>query len=132
MSENQGWYNRGFLGFTMAGTASQVDDAARRLLAGGTSGIVTKTMTAPLERVKILLQLRSMSKATVSSSSSILGTIRSVLKDDGVRGFWKGNGANCIRVVPVYGLKVREFLVLRLLKISCMYTVVAWMEYANE
>ena len=93
---------------------SQLDDTARRLLAGGASGVVTKSMTAPLERIKILLQLRSMSKVTASSSSSILGTMRAVLRDEGIRGFWKGNGANCTRVVPVYALKVRKFHTSRL------------------
>ena len=99
---------------TKSTPSSQLDDTARRLLAGGASGVVTKTMTAPLERIKILLQLRSMSKVTASSSSSILGTMRSVLRDDGIRGFWKGNGANCTRVVPVYALKVRKFHTSRL------------------
>ena len=102
---------------------SQLDDTARRLLAGGASGVVTKSMTAPLERIKILLQLRSMSKVTASSSSSILGTMRSVLRDDGIRGFWKGNGANCTRVIPVYALKVRKFHTSRLPVRYCILDV---------
>ena len=81
-------------------------DAVSLLVAGGLAGIVTKTATAPLERVKILLQLRSMSKITSSSPQSILGTMRSVVKDEGFLAFWKGNGANCVRVIPVYALKV--------------------------
>lgn len=28
-----------------------------------------------------------------------------VAKEEGVRALWKGNGANVLRVVPVYGLK---------------------------
>jgi len=103
--------------------------AMRLLLAGGISGCLTKTTTAPLERVKILLQLQTMkdavskvgtgvggrplkaaaaSRAASSGTSTtlgIFGTVSSVLKNEGVLAFWKGNGANCIRVIPVYGLK---------------------------
>ena len=110
--------------------------ALRLLIAGGISGCITKSSTAPLERVKILLQLHRMKTAvsevehtidkktdgistrrplkavaaskaasTIPPSSSILGTVRHVLKTEGILSFWKGNGANCVRVVPVYGLK---------------------------
>lgn len=36
-------------------------------LLGGTSGALSKTITAPLERTKILLQLQDMSKAEPNS-----------------------------------------------------------------
>lgn len=72
-------------------SAAKTKDAVSLLVAGGLAGIVTKTATAPLERVKILLQLRSMSKITSSAPRSIVGTMRSVVKDEGFLAFWKGN-----------------------------------------
>jgi hypothetical protein len=90
------------------------------LVAGGVSGVVTKTATAPLERVKILLQLQGMSAkrklgatsdvnmrvpSTALKYRGIWHTLITVLKEEGLRGWFKGNGANVVRVVPVYALK---------------------------
>ena len=33
------------------------------------------------------------------------GTIATVTGEEGVAGLWKGNGANVLRVMPVYALK---------------------------
>jgi len=75
-----------------------------QLVSGGVSGVVTKTLTAPLERVKLLLQLQGMTGAP-PKYRGILHTLRVTLREEGVRGWFKGNGANVLRVVPVYALK---------------------------
>mmetsp|Transcript_5425 Transcript_5425/g.6318 ORF Transcript_5425/g.6318 Transcript_5425/m.6318 type:complete len:343 (-) Transcript_5425:270-1298(-) len=79
----------------------------RQLIAGGGAGAFTKTATAPLERVKILQQLQGM-KAGGSHAPKyrgILGTIRTVVQEEGFLALYKGNGANVLRVIPVYALK---------------------------
>lgn len=85
------------------------------LFAGGFSGIVTKTSTAPLERVKILLQLQGMALKQRQPAAStappalkyrgIWHTLMTTLQEEGLRGWFKGNGANVVRVIPVYALK---------------------------
>ncbi len=60
------------------------------LFIGGLSGVISRTMTAPLELYKIQRQ-----NAFIPDS-----TIRDVLKKEGIRYLWKGNGTNCIRVFP--------------------------------
>ncbi|GBG28681.1 Mitochondrial carrier protein [Hondaea fermentalgiana] len=81
----------------------------KQLVAGGGAGAITKTAVAPLERVKILLQVQGMKMADRSKSDfkyrGVLGTMRTVLKEEGVLALYKGNGANVLRVVPVYALK---------------------------
>ena len=34
--------------------------------------------------------------------SGVMDAARTILTQEGVRSFWKGNGSNCLRVVPVY------------------------------
>ena len=90
------------------------------LIAGGVSGVVTKTSTAPLERVKILLQLQGMEANKKVKPDPVSGvaipktqlkyrgiwhTLITVYREEGVRGYFKGNGANVVRVIPVYALK---------------------------
>lgn len=60
------------------------------LVIGGISGIVSRTITAPLELWKLQRQNSFMPGAT----------IRSVIYNEGFRYLWKGNGTNCVRVFP--------------------------------
>ncbi len=75
----------------------------RLLFAGGMSGVLTYTVIAPLERVKLLLQIQGMRGS--GKYHGVLGTLVTVLKEEGIRALWKGNGANCFRVGPNYALK---------------------------
>ncbi|SCU82272.1 LADA_0C04148g1_1 [Lachancea dasiensis] len=58
------------------------------LLAGCTSGISARFITAPLDTVKIRLQLHL---ANETSYGGILHVVRTMLRDEGVRSLWKGN-----------------------------------------
>lgn len=98
---------------------SNTETFVLELIAGGASGMITKTLTAPLERVKILLQLQGMiAKKQLKETGmfvkvpqsalkykGIWHTLITVLKEEGIRGWFKGNGANVVRVIPVYALK---------------------------
>ncbi|KAG6599589.1 Mitochondrial Carrier (MC) Family [Phytophthora cinnamomi] len=64
----------------------------KQMAAGGGAGIVAKTVVAPFERVKIVCQ--------TGESVGMLATTRSILASEGVLGFWRGNMAACVRVVP--------------------------------
>lgn len=79
---------------------------AQSLLAGGTAGIVSRSCVAPIERVKILLQVQSLSaQGQTPRYSGIASSLHSIFKNDGVAGLWKGNGANCVRVFPSSALQ---------------------------
>jgi len=62
-------------------------------LSGGIAGMISKTCTAPLERVQILNQ-------TGAAHETILSTLRHIIKKDGAIGLWRGNFANCVRIFP--------------------------------
>ena len=77
------------------------------MLAGAGAGAATKTATAPLERIKIIFQVQGMNAADLARPkyTSILQTIALVSAEEGPLALWRGNGANVMRVIPVYGLK---------------------------
>lgn len=68
------------------------------LLAGFVAGVSSRTLTAPAERVKTELQV------VVGKSPGIRHVVRQVYKEAGLRGFFQGNFANCIKVAPQSGL----------------------------
>ncbi|XP_038700759.1 mitochondrial carrier protein CoAc1 [Tripterygium wilfordii] len=72
----------------------------KELIAGGAAGAFAKTAVAPLERTKILLQTRTEG----FQSLGVLQSLKRLLKHEGVRGFYKGNGASVLRIVPYAAL----------------------------
>ncbi|KAG2663403.1 hypothetical protein I3760_16G027800 [Carya illinoinensis] len=72
----------------------------KELIAGGAAGAFAKTAVAPLERIKILLQTRTKG----FHSLGVFQSLKKLLKHEGVQGFYKGNGASVIRIVPYAAL----------------------------
>jgi Mitochondrial carrier protein len=71
-------------------------DVSRRMLCGGLAGMVAKTATSPLERIKMLSQTGEHGAA----SRSIIAIYRHIIQTEGLWGLWAGNGANLLRVFP--------------------------------
>ncbi|KAL8798859.1 MAG: hypothetical protein Q9182_006337 [Xanthomendoza sp. 2 TL-2023] len=67
-------------------------------LAGGVAGAVSRTVVSPLERLKILFQIQSVGREEYKMS--VGKGLAKMWKDEGWRGFMRGNGTNCIRIVP--------------------------------
>ncbi|KAI9762564.1 MAG: hypothetical protein M4579_000367 [Chaenotheca gracillima] len=67
-------------------------------LAGGVAGAVSRTVVSPLERLKILLQVQSVGREEYKLS--VGKGLMKMWKEEGWRGFMRGNGTNCIRIVP--------------------------------
>ncbi|KAG8178511.1 hypothetical protein JTE90_005405 [Oedothorax gibbosus] len=71
----------------------------RHLVAGGFAGAVSRTCTAPLDRIKVFLQVRG------TEFTSINQCIKHMLNEGGVRSFWRGNGINVLKIAPESALK---------------------------
>jgi hypothetical protein len=71
----------------------------RVLLCGGFAGVCAKTCVSPLERVRILAQTRP-----VGGKINPFSLGAEVFASEGIRGFWRGNGANVLRVFPSRGI----------------------------
>uniref|UniRef100_A0A914W7K0 ADP/ATP translocase n=1 Tax=Plectus sambesii TaxID=2011161 RepID=A0A914W7K0_9BILA len=79
---------------------------AKDFFAGGISATVAKTFIAPVERVKILLQLQDAQK-TISSDRRYKGIVDCFVripKEQGFASFWRGNLTNCMRYFPQQAL----------------------------
>lgn len=73
-------------------------------LLGGTAAAVSKTIAAPIERVKLLLQNQGESKSISRPYTGIVDVFVRVPKEQGVASFWRGNFANVIRYFPTQAL----------------------------
>jgi len=75
-------------------------------LTGGISAAVSKTAVAPIERVKLLLQVQDASKtiAVDKRYKGIMDVFIRVPKEQGFAALWRGNLANVIRYFPTQAL----------------------------
>lgn len=76
------------------------------LAAGGISAAISKTAVAPIERVKLLLQVQAASKqiAAKDQYTGIINCFARVTKEQGFFSLWRGNLANVIRYFPTQAL----------------------------
>ncbi|GJT87323.1 probable envelope ADP,ATP carrier protein, chloroplastic [Tanacetum coccineum] len=71
-------------------------------VAGAVAGAAAKTVIAPLDRIKLIMQTHGL-RAGEESAKKTIGFIEAVIsvgKQDGVKGYWKGNLAQVIRILP--------------------------------
>ena len=68
-------------------------DPLARFLAGGLAGAVSRTATAPLER------LRTMMMAD-TANTRLLPTMKKMWASGGLLGLWRGNLASVAKVMP--------------------------------
>lgn len=73
---------------------------------GGVAAAISKTLAAPIERVKLLLQNQGESAAAKAQGEykGIVDVFVRVPKEQGVAAFWRGNLANVIRYFPTQAL----------------------------
>lgn len=76
------------------------------LAAGGIAGAVSKTAVAPIERVKLLLQVQDASKQITQDTKykGIVDAFVRIPKEQGFGSLWRGNLANVIRYFPTQAL----------------------------
>lgn len=66
--------------------------------AGGVAGAVSRTVVSPLERLKILYQIQSAGREEYKLS--VGKGLMKMWKEEGWKGLMRGNGTNCVRIVP--------------------------------
>jgi len=71
---------------------------------GGVSGAFAKTLTAPIERVKLVIQTQDANplirSGEVPRYTGIGNCFSRIYSEQGASAFWRGNFTNCIRYFP--------------------------------
>ncbi|CAL0324716.1 unnamed protein product [Lupinus luteus] len=75
---------------------------AALFLAGAIAGAAAKTVTAPLDRIKLLMQTYGVriGQESAKKTISLVEAITVIGKEEGIKGYWKGNLPQVIRVIP--------------------------------
>uniref|UniRef100_A0A8C1K2B4 Solute carrier family 25 member 24 n=2 Tax=Cyprinus carpio TaxID=7962 RepID=A0A8C1K2B4_CYPCA len=77
----------------------------RQLVSGGAAGVVSRTGTAPLDRMKVFMQVHS----SKSNKISLVGGFKQMIKEGGVASLWRGNGVNVIKIAPETAIKFMAY-----------------------
>jgi len=92
---------------TFRGTGANMNkDFILDFVAGGVSAAVSKTVVAPLERVKLLLQIQDAHKgiAAADKYNGVVDCFKRVNNEQGFLSFWRGNVVNVVRYFPTQAL----------------------------
>ncbi|KAI3372919.1 hypothetical protein L3Q82_023368, partial [Scortum barcoo] len=77
----------------------------RHLVAGGGAGAVSRTCTAPLDRLKVMMQVYG----SRTNNMCIMSGLMQMIKEGGMRSLWRGNGVNIIKIAPESALKFMAY-----------------------
>jgi solute carrier family 25 (adenine nucleotide translocator) protein 4/5/6/31 len=83
------------------------------LLAGGVAGTISKTIVAPIERVKLVLQVQQVNLEQIPLEKRYKGIGDAFVRipaEQGILSLWRGNLANVIRYFPTQGMFLLLFL----------------------
>jgi len=104
-------------------------EVASYFVAGGCAGAASRTVVSPLERLKIIQQVQPR-----GSESQYKGVWRSLLRmwqEEGFKGFMRGNGINCLRIVPYSAVQFTTYEQLKKVVYSARVERVGYPETAR-
>mmetsp|Transcript_23632 Transcript_23632/g.30885 ORF Transcript_23632/g.30885 Transcript_23632/m.30885 type:complete len:312 (+) Transcript_23632:149-1084(+) len=79
---------------------------SKNFVAGALSASVSKTIQAPVDRVKLVLQLQAASVQISKEQQykGIVDCVQRIYQDQGLLSFWRGNLANVMRFFPTQAI----------------------------
>lgn len=72
----------------------------------GLAGAVSRTVVSPLERMKILFQIQQAGSAAYRG---VWPTLVKMWREEGWRGYMRGNGSNCLRIFPYSAIQFASY-----------------------
>merc|ERR1712072_156231 len=97
--------------------APQKENFLLNFMLGGVSGCVGKTIVAPTERIKLIMQTQSSTTAGPRHGlirpqySGLVDCFKKVVRKEGFVNLWKGNGVNTFKIFPMnaFSLALKDF-----------------------
>uniref|UniRef100_A0A8C9GUD8 Mitochondrial carrier protein n=1 Tax=Piliocolobus tephrosceles TaxID=591936 RepID=A0A8C9GUD8_9PRIM len=83
----------------------QSGDWWKRLVSAGIASAVARTFTAPLDRLKVMMQVHSLK----SRKMRLISGLEQLVKEGGIFSLWRGNGVNVLKIAPETALKVGAY-----------------------
>uniref|UniRef100_A0A0D9VDG6 EF-hand domain-containing protein n=1 Tax=Leersia perrieri TaxID=77586 RepID=A0A0D9VDG6_9ORYZ len=80
--------------------------ASKYLIAGGVSGAASRTATAPLDRLKVIMQVQT-------NRTTVLQAVKDIWREGSLRGFFRGNGLNVVKVAPESAIRFYAYEMLK-------------------
>ncbi|KAG7504455.1 calcium-binding mitochondrial carrier SCaMC-3-like [Solea senegalensis] len=77
----------------------------RQLVAGAMAGAVSRTGTAPLDRLKVFLQVHG----SASRGMNLWSGLRGMVQEGGVSSLWRGNAINVLKIAPESAIKFMAY-----------------------
>ncbi|KAG0561549.1 hypothetical protein KC19_9G072400 [Ceratodon purpureus] len=78
------------------------------LVAGAMAGAVSRTATAPLDRLKVMLAVQ-----THTTTASIMHGLKHIYERNGFMGFFRGNGLNVLKISPESAIKFYTYEIMK-------------------
>jgi solute carrier family 25 phosphate transporter 23/24/25/41 len=83
------------------------DQHFNHFISGALSGIISRTLTAPLERLKIIFQVNYVGRGI--RPPGVLKGLKEVYNREGLRGLFRGNLVNLMKTTPDFAIKLYTF-----------------------
>nr|XP_020471618.1 calcium-binding mitochondrial carrier protein SCaMC-1-like [Monopterus albus] len=77
----------------------------KQLVAGAVAGAVSRTGTAPLDRMKVFMQVHS----SKSNRIGLVGGFKQMIIEGGLTSLWRGNGINVLKIAPETAIKFMSY-----------------------
>ena len=91
-------------------TKKQVSLIATEFTCGFLAGTVSKTLVAPLERIKLILQNQQLIRIPEKLKyKGTLDALRRIPAEQGFFSFWRGNGTNVLRIIPSCAIRFSSY-----------------------
>lgn len=78
-------------------------------ISGGVASATAKTIVAPFERIRLLLQTQSIIKHHTTPYRGLGDALRRIPREQGLVALWRGNTPNVVRIIPTYALRFGLF-----------------------
>ncbi|XP_010925208.1 calcium-dependent mitochondrial ATP-magnesium/phosphate carrier protein 2 isoform X1 [Elaeis guineensis] len=81
-------------------------NASKYLIAGGVAGAASRTVTAPLDRLKVVMQVQT-------NCAHVIPAIKDIWRQGHFLGFFRGNGLNVMKVAPESAIRFYTYEMLK-------------------